>query len=54
MNELSHLQYVAGAYLIAALVVLYLVVRISNDYRRQVRTLTDLEARGVVRRSERS
>jgi heme exporter protein CcmD len=54
MNDLSHLQYVAGAYLIAGFVVLYLVVRIGNDYRRLVRTLTDLEARGVIRRSERS
>ena len=54
MNDWSHLQYVAAAYLIAGVVVLYLVVRISSDYRRRMRTLTDLEASGVVRRSEKS
>lgn len=54
MNALTHFQYVAAAYLIAGAVVLYLVVRITHEYRRQMRTLTDLEAKGVVRRSERS
>ena len=53
MNDLTHFQYVVAAYLIAGVVVLYLVARISYDYRRQRRALSDLEASGIVRRSER-
>jgi heme exporter protein D len=51
---MTHLQYVTSAYLIAALVVIFLIVRIAFDYRGQKRKLADLEARGVRRRSERS
>ncbi len=52
MTDLTHLQFVAVAYLTAGIVVLYLIVRISWDYRRRLQTLTELEASGVYRRSE--
>jgi len=48
-----HAAFIITAYAIAAAIVAALVAAIMLDYRRQARALADLEARGVVRRSER-
>jgi heme exporter protein D len=49
-----HAAFIVSAYAIAAAIVAALVASIMLDYRRQTRALEDLEARGMVRRSERS
>ena len=44
-------SFIVTSYLLAALVVAILIVWIALDYRRQQRTLRDLEASGITRRS---
>ncbi|MCR6733561.1 MAG: heme exporter protein CcmD [Afipia sp.] len=44
-------SFIVTSYLLAAFVVAALIVWIALDYRRQQRTLRDLEASGVTRRS---
>jgi heme exporter protein D len=48
-----HAAFIITAYAIAAAIVAALLASTMLDYRRQTRALADLEARGVVRRSER-
>ncbi len=48
-----HAFFIVTAYGAAALIVAVMIAWVSIDYRRQTRALSDLEARGVTRRSER-
>jgi heme exporter protein D len=45
--------FILTSYAIVAAVVVFLIVWIAMDYRRQMRRLRDLEASGVSRRSGR-
>jgi heme exporter protein D len=47
-----HAAFILTAYVVAALVILALIVWVLADHRAQRRLLTDLEKRGVTRRSE--
>jgi heme exporter protein D len=46
--------FIVTSYLLVAAVVLFLIVWIGIDYRRQKQRLRELEASGIVRRSGRS
>lgn len=46
-----HWGFIVGAYAVAALVLAGLVAWVVIDHRIQTRTLRDLEARGLRRRS---
>jgi heme exporter protein D len=46
-----HAAFIIGAYTVAAAVIVGMIVWIWLDYRRQRRMLSDLETRGVTRRS---
>jgi heme exporter protein D len=48
-----HAAFIVIAYGFATLVVATMIAWIVVDYRRQTRSLAELEARGVTRRSER-
>jgi heme exporter protein D len=48
-----HADFIVIAYGFATLVVATMIAWIVVDYRRQTRSLAELEARGVTRRSER-
>jgi heme exporter protein D len=52
MNLGPHAAFIVGAYAVAAGVIVGMIAWVSMDYRRQLRMLADLEARGVTRRSE--
>jgi heme exporter protein D len=49
-----HAAFIVSAYAIATLIVTGMIAWIMFDHRRQLRSLAELEARGLVRRSERS
>jgi len=49
-----HAAFIVGAYAVALLIVAVLVIWVVVDHRRQKQILADLEARGIVRRSERT
>jgi heme exporter protein D len=49
-----HAAFVVGAYTVALLIVAALVGWVLIDNRQQRQILTDLEAKGITRRSERS
>jgi heme exporter protein CcmD len=51
MNLGPHAAFIVGAYMAAAAVIVGMIVCVWLDYRRQLRMLSDLEARGVTRRS---
>ena len=46
--------FIVGAYSVALLIVAALIAWVIVDNRQQRRTLADLEARGITRRSERT
>ena len=48
-----HAAFIVGAYSAAAIVIVALIAWVWLDYRAQKRSLAELEARGVTRRSER-
>lgn len=48
-----HAGFIVAAYLVAAGVIAAMIGWVAADYRAQRRTLADLEARGVKRRSQR-
>jgi heme exporter protein D len=52
MGATAHISYIAAAYSAAVIIVGGLIVWVMLDYRAQRRTLTDLEMRGITRRSE--
>jgi heme exporter protein D len=49
-----HAAFIVGAYAVALLIVAALIAWVLIDNRRQRRILSDLEARGITRRSERA
>jgi heme exporter protein D len=49
-----HAGFIEIAYGFAALIVAVMIVWIVVDHRRQTRSLAELEARGLTRRSERA
>jgi heme exporter protein D len=51
MNLGPHAAFIVGAYTVAAAVIIGMIAWVWLDYRRQLRMLSDLEARGVTRRS---
>jgi heme exporter protein D len=51
MNLGPHAAFIVGAYAVAAVVISGMIAWIWLDYRHQQRMLSDLEARGVMRRS---
>jgi heme exporter protein D len=48
-----HADFIVASYAVTALVVAALIAWIATDYSAQKRVLTDLEQRGVTRRSTR-
>jgi heme exporter protein D len=48
-----HASFIIAAYAVAALVIVGLIAWVLADHRAQRRLLTDLEARGITRRSGR-
>ena len=53
MTDLGpHAAFIIAAYVMAALVVVCLIAWVLADYDTQRRKLSDLEARGVTRRSQ--
>ena len=49
-----HAAFIVGAYAFALLIVAALIGWVLIDNRRQRQILSDLEAKGITRRSERS
>jgi heme exporter protein D len=49
-----HAAFIVGAYTVALLIVAALIGWVLIDHRRQRQILSDLEAKGITRRSERS
>jgi heme exporter protein D len=49
-----HAAFIVGAYAVALLIVAALVGWVLIDNRRQRQILSELEAKGITRRSERS
>ncbi len=49
-----HAAFIVGAYAVAILIVAALISWVVIDNRRQREILSDLEAKGITRRSERS
>jgi heme exporter protein D len=54
MNLGPHADFIVAAYGIAVLVVAALIGWVALDHRAQKRSLEQLEARGITRRSERT
>ena len=52
MNLGPHAAFIVAAYAAAAAVVLGMIVWVRADHAAQRRLLSDLEARGVTRRSD--
>jgi len=46
--------FIVGAYTAALMIMVAMIAWVLIDHRRQTKILSDLEARGVTRRSERS
>lgn len=51
MNLGPHADFIIASYVLTALVVAALIAWVVADYAAQRRTLNDLEARGITRRS---
>ena len=49
-----HADFILMAYAVALLVIAVMIAWVAIDHRRQQRILTELEERGVTRRSGRS
>jgi len=54
MNLGPHAAFIVSAYAVAILIVAAMIAWVFVDHRRQRRTLSELEARGMTRRSERT
>jgi len=54
MNLGPHAAFIVSAYAIAILIVAAMITWVLLDHRRQTRTLSELETRGVTRRSDRA
>ena len=51
MNLGPHAAFIVTAYVVVGVIVVALIAWVIGDYRRQLRTLRELETEGVVRRS---
>jgi heme exporter protein D len=51
MEHMEHMPFIVGSYAAAAAVIAILIGWVTIDFRTQKRALTELEARGVTRRS---
>ncbi|MBI3701545.1 MAG: heme exporter protein CcmD [Afipia sp.] len=47
-------SFIVTSYVLVALVIVALIVWIAGDHRHQMRTLHELEAKGVKRRAKRA
>jgi len=47
-----HAAFIVGAYTVAVLIMAAMITWVWLDHRQQKKTLADLEARGVTRRSQ--
>jgi heme exporter protein D len=54
MNLGPHAAFIVAAYAAATIVIGGLIAWVFFDYRAQTRTLAELDARGVTRRSDRA
>jgi heme exporter protein D len=54
VNLGPHAAFIVGAYGIAILIVAAMITWVCIDHRRQVRILSELDARGLTRRSDRA
>jgi heme exporter protein D len=54
MNLGPHAAFIVSAYAVTILIVAAMIAWIFIDHRRQMRSLSEFEARGVTRRSERA
>ena len=54
MNLGPHAAFIVGAYTVAILIVAAMIAWVFLDHRRQLRALSELEARGITRRSDRA
>jgi heme exporter protein D len=54
MNLGPHAAFIVSAYAVAIVIVAAMIAWVLIDHRRQRRTLSDLEAHGVMRRSDRT
>jgi heme exporter protein D len=54
MNLGPYAAFIVGAYAIAFLIVATMIAWVLIDHWRQTKILSDLESRGVTRRSERA
>ena len=54
MNLGPHAAFIVGAYGIAILIVAAMITWVLLDHRRQARILSELEMRGMTRRSDRA
>jgi heme exporter protein D len=53
MNLGPHAGFIVSAYALAVLIIGALIAWVVIDHRRQLRMVSELEERGVTRRSER-
>jgi heme exporter protein CcmD len=51
MNLGPHTAFIFTAYVAVGAIVIALIAWVTSDHRRQLRTLRELEAEGIVRRS---
>ncbi|MFZ2064465.1 MAG: heme exporter protein CcmD [Xanthobacteraceae bacterium] len=51
MEHIGHMPFIVGSYAAAAIVIVILIGWVVLDFRAQKRALTELETRGVTRRS---
>jgi heme exporter protein D len=51
INLGPHAAFIVSAYAVAVAIVIGMTAWVWLDYRRQLRMLADLEARGITRRS---
>jgi heme exporter protein D len=54
MNLGPHASFIVASYAMTAIVVIGLIAWIARDYAGQRRILSDLESRGIKRRSQRA
>ena len=53
MNLGPHAAFIVSAYAVAIAIIAAVIAWVLIDYRRQARILAELEAEGVIRRSDR-
>ncbi len=51
MEHMEHMPFIVGSYAAATVVIAALIAWVALDFRAQKRALTELETRGMTRRS---